>query len=553
MSARAMEPVFGAEPSRMKESFDTRGFIGPVSVLPPGDAREVAARLRRAPSAEWKKGYAASSVDYFDVAVHPQILDRVAALLGEDVMLWGASLVVRKPGQVHPWHTDLETAEGIGRTVSVWLGLANVNRNSSLQVIPGSHRFGITIQELMVRAGKDRREMSVRDVLAWALQRDSGSTVIRPEMGDGDAIFFDGRLWHGTDNTNTEGVRTALLLQYATPDRPIRMPDYADLAWPFQFRSEPLPPCIMVRGTDRYGVNRLVPPPGKQGLSWVKQLDLPLEQDLETGWKKHPIHLGSTRCLSRLSCHASVLGPGESPHDLHAHRDEEILLVLSGEATLVTGDRRTVATTTAPSGTLIYYPAGQRHTIRNGSNAPVTYLMFKWRGPELESEGQPLEMSVRQLEETTSSERRVQILLQGSTRYLKRLRAHLTEVGPGGGYDPHVDAYDVAIVVLRGTVETLGRRVGPNGVVFYSAGEPHGIRNTGDDTAIYVVFEFHALDVTRARERGKVRKRRRALLSRLGRLVPGRVRKVLKRRLRILRRYARATASVAAASRPDGS
>ena len=30
-------------------------------------------------------------------------------------------------------------------------------------------------------------------------------------MNDGDAIFFDGRLWHGSWNTRVDGTRVALL------------------------------------------------------------------------------------------------------------------------------------------------------------------------------------------------------------------------------------------------------------------------------------------------------------------------------------------------------
>jgi redox-sensitive bicupin YhaK (pirin superfamily) len=54
-----------------------------------------------------------------------------------------------------------------------------------------------------------------------------------------------------------------------------------------------------------------------------------------------------------------------------------------------------------------------------------------------------------------------------------------------------VDAYDVAIIVLEGEVETLGQRVAPHGVIFYAAGEAHGLSNPGTTTARYLVFEFH--------------------------------------------------------------
>jgi hypothetical protein len=49
----------------------------------------------------------------------------------------------------------------------------------------------------------------------------------------------------------------------------------------------------------------------------------------------------------------------------------------------------------------------------------------------------------------------------------------------------------VAIIVLEGEVESLGKRVRPHSVIFYGAGEPHGMRNPGGSIARYAVFEFH--------------------------------------------------------------
>jgi redox-sensitive bicupin YhaK (pirin superfamily) len=98
---------------------------------------------------------------------------------------------------------------------------------------------------------------------------------------------------------------------------------------------------------------------------------------------------------------------------------------------------------------------------------------------------------------------------------------------PGAGYAPHVDDYDVAIIVLSGKVETVGQIVKPHGVIYYSAGEPHGLRNVGDSSAQYLVFEFHASrgssrmqrpseDTRRQSRRKAVRRGVAEILSRLG-------------------------------------
>ncbi len=80
-------------------------------------------------------------------------------------------------------------------------------------------------------------------------------------MTDGDGIFFDGRLWHGTDNRSRSGERLALVLQFAGAGLPVRIPDWSELDRPFRLRDEPRPPVILVRGSDRRGSNTVAPPP----------------------------------------------------------------------------------------------------------------------------------------------------------------------------------------------------------------------------------------------------------------------------------------------------
>src|SRR6185503_19595909 len=84
------------------------------------------------------------------------------------------------------------------------------------------------------------------------------------------------------------------------------------------------------------------------------------------------------------------------------------------------------------------------------------------------------------------------LLFEGPTPYLRKLHSHFSTLDPGAGYEPHVDAYAAAIIVLEGEVETLGERVGPHGVILFAQGEAHGMQNPGKTPARYVVFEFHA-------------------------------------------------------------
>ena len=477
--------------AQTSETFAETGYVGPMRVLSKPDCERFlrAVDLRPQASLDWGKGVTATSRAYYEIVTLPEILDVVAELLDGDVILWGASIVTRAPNAVHAWHSDIESSDPDGRTVSVWIGLENTTPESSLLVVSYSHHLGVTIQELQHENGKGRDETSVEDLVRWARERDDRSELVTVGVADGEALFFDGRLWHGTHNVSRR-TRRALLLQYAAPDTIIRIPDLNYLDWPFRQLDRPRPPCLIVRGSAKAGSNRIVPAPVTDGLagsgvrltSRIHPLRLPLEPDEQSGWKPYHAFSGSTANLSNISCHASVLPHGHSPHPPYAHTEEELLLLLTGDVELVFSDTER---TPLEAGEFAYYPANYPHTLQTMSTEPATYVIFKWRGEEAAAAPLPFGRF------ETAGGSRMRVLFEGPTRQLRKLHSHVTVLEPGDGYEPHVDAYDVAIVVLEGEVETIGGRAEPHDVIFYLAGEAHGIRNVGDAVARYVVFEFH--------------------------------------------------------------
>ena len=487
-------------------AFAAEGYLGPLRVFSAAECRTIAAYLKgtgHPAPADWDKGRAVHERFFYDLATRPAILALVKEILGEDVALWGASAVTKAPGHPHPWHSDIESSRPDGRFVTVWIGVENTSRESALQVISRSHHLGRTVQEARHERGVKRALATPELMLEAARERQPEAMLVQPSMTDGEALLFDGRLWHGSNNTRKQGARTAVLLQYVAADCPVRIPDFSQLDWPFRLRETPRPATILVAGSDRRGVNRLVPapPPGSRGLPMVvtaiHPFVLPLENPAHE-WERFPAFRGSTRSLADMSCHASVLAGGHSPHPPHAHVEEELLIPLHGEVELLITDS---PTDPAPRlerlrpGSFVYYPAWQHHTIRNPGTSPVAYLMFKWHAASSGAKT-PLTVAVHHFGSAAAPAGAppfwMHRILEGPTAWLGRLHSHLTVMQPGGGYDEHVDAYDVAIVVLSGRVETLGQVVEPLSGIYYAAGEPHGMRNVGAEPARYLVFEFHA-------------------------------------------------------------
>jgi quercetin dioxygenase-like cupin family protein len=486
--------------------FTGRGYGDPVPVFSANECEGIARKLEEenAP-AEWLKGHAAVSRVYYDVVTDYRVTSLVSAVLGENVLLWGVSLVHRDPGQAHVWHSDIESSLPGGKFASVWIGLRNTLPETSLRLQPASQHLGVTVQECASKHGKKRAEIQEADIIAWSRELGAQETPETVPMRDGEALVFDGHVWHSSLNTS-DVRRTALLLQYATTDTPVRMVDFRKLEWPFVFMESPWPPCVIIKGSRCDAVNRIVSPPtawdvrhGQRLRSVVKSMQLPLEGDADTGFKPYPAFRGYTPALEELSCHVSVLGQDKCPHPPHQHPEDEILLVLSGEVKLNFPDLGGSNTSSSPclrAGQLAWYPAGFHHTLRSLSVEPSQYLMIKWRGAPVQ-EHPPLAHRIFDLHDAKQGETDAingfspRLLFEGPTSNLRKLHCHLSTLAPGGGYAPHVDEYDVVLLLLEGEVETLGQLVKPLGVVLYAAGEPHGIHNPGTETAVYLVFELH--------------------------------------------------------------
>ncbi len=410
MSIAMTERATTAEPDgRIAEDIKQLGFAGPIPLLSPAQCAEILEHISLpalpAPL-DWWKGRAATDRVIYEIATQPKLIALLRPLLGEDIVLWGAAIIRRRAGTSHPWHTDVESAAPGGRTVSAWIGIRNASERSGLLFATGSHRFGRSVQEMLA----DRGAITDESIAEVARTMDPTARIVRSDVQDGEAVLFDGRVWHTGRNDDAQGMRIALLVQYASADTQIQMPATSGYDWPFKFEANLRVPTILVSGTGRHSVNRLVPPPldleGPPMITTLaRSVALPLAEDPVKRWVPYQQFRGPTRTLGQMSCHVSVLSPGHHPHPPHIHREEELLIVLDGavEIELAEDPRGTGGSRhSLTPGMFSYYPATQHHTIHNVGAGPATYLMFKWHAGTVGSEA-PLPASIFQYERRRGS------------------------------------------------------------------------------------------------------------------------------------------------------
>jgi len=332
-----------------RHSFDERGFIGPMALLSAAECRRIVRYLRRkgdVPGAEWRKGRAVTERFIYEIAAHPRIVKALRELRGEDIILWGASIMDRAPGETQPWHTDIESASPAGGFVTVWIGLENTSAESGLRIVSRSHRLRKPVQEARHERGIARDLATDEEMLAIVREREPHAAILMPVVKNGQALLFDGLLWHMGSNTRKSGRRLALILQYAKASRPVRIPDLEQLDWPFRFHDEPRPPVIVISGKGDEAVNRIVAPPPSAAAprigSVIHHFEWPGHDSAER-FRALPAFGGPTRTLEGLHCHASILASGHSPHPPHVHPEEELLVPIDGEGICSSPGTRAIA------------------------------------------------------------------------------------------------------------------------------------------------------------------------------------------------------------------
>ncbi len=426
------------------------------------------------------------------IATKPSMLDLVGAFFEDSgFYLWGAQILHREPDSIHPWHTDIETH--MGGFVSILIAIDGAD-DSQFFAIRGSHRSGAPVQKYFRWGDEARADMSGSAMLMRLGELGLNGQVAQLQCLPGQGILFDGRLWHATQ---TGGVRPrkSLLLQYGRSDAAIYT--YSSVDYPFKFDPRRRPPVLHLSGEPDVVKNStwLLGTDNRIGAP-IASTHASTKLSCEPGqaWSRFPFFKTETPVLERLQCHASVLQPGRMPHLPHAHEDEEILIIVSGSAAILTsaGEGDQWQAQPARNGDLFYYPAGFRHTIMNAgleeAGAPLAYLMFRWRA---RSRGLAQVSPFKLSRKAVLGPERMEVEYPSSR--LGKLHFHTTRLQPGQGFHHrHIDRYCTAILVMEGELTVIDQTLGPGGVFLTRAGELHNTVNQGDSPNSYLVIEFHA-------------------------------------------------------------
>ncbi|MBT7646835.1 MAG: phytanoyl-CoA dioxygenase family protein [Rhodospirillaceae bacterium] len=173
-----------------------------------------------------------------ELVTRPDVLDRVEAVMGPDIMLWAASLFIKEANTTDfvSWHQDLRYwgLDDDAHELTVWVAVTDVTpENGAMRFVPGSHRSGLVEHSDTFSADN---QLSRGQEIAQTVDEADAVTVA---LKAGDVSMHHGSLFHASGPNTTADRRIGLAVRYICPEmrQGVGSVDHATL----------------VRGVDRYG------------------------------------------------------------------------------------------------------------------------------------------------------------------------------------------------------------------------------------------------------------------------------------------------------------
>jgi chlorinating enzyme len=249
------------------EQFRERGYVGPFAAYEPAEMGEICLLLEQQVyqlpdglnSAATRLHYVRNR--HFDLPLvsricrHPALVERLAALLGPDLLLWRSNVFIQSgmPEQGLPWHQDryLTLLAEPRTNLSAQFAITPSSPENCMVFLPGTHR--LSREELCATYGLEFDEGSEGGAYGtprfYPVDRQR-LPVERIAMMPGEFVIFDEALLHASSVTERASQRIGLSVRVTVPGVRVLPEAFAE-SLPLVHR------CVLLRGENSDGLNEL--------------------------------------------------------------------------------------------------------------------------------------------------------------------------------------------------------------------------------------------------------------------------------------------------------
>jgi non-heme Fe2+,alpha-ketoglutarate-dependent halogenase len=204
----------------MLANFDESGIAYPIPVLAADELDNVRAEYARLVAANGgsltRFEFAHAKLPWaYDLATHPRVLDAVARVIGDDVVVWGTLILSKPPRDTAfiAWHQDGAYAEFLGQapSISAWIALSDSTAESGcMRVVPGS-------QKRKLAHAETHHPLNMLDYGHEIAAEVDEATAVDVELRAGEMSLHHIDIVHGSKPNRASWWRTGFIVRYTTP------------------------------------------------------------------------------------------------------------------------------------------------------------------------------------------------------------------------------------------------------------------------------------------------------------------------------------------------
>ena len=240
-----------------RSSYETEGFLTGIDIFSPEEIAEYRCHFDELEVSLGKEttgiGLVSRHFEFefiWHLATDERIVDAMAGVMGDDVMLLGTHFFCKYPGNASgkfvAWHQDV-TFWGLdpAEAHTAWIAVDRADReNGCMQAVAGSHVSGITPHG---KSGKAGNLLSVDQEIAD--EHIDPSKVRHLELEAGQISIHHGQVYHCSNPNVSDRRRCGLAVRFIRPE--VRSLEPAK----HQYRP------VLLHGTDSYKHYPATPPP----------------------------------------------------------------------------------------------------------------------------------------------------------------------------------------------------------------------------------------------------------------------------------------------------
>jgi (S)-ureidoglycine aminohydrolase len=222
-----------------------------------------------------------------------------------------------------------------------------------------------------------------------------------------------------------------------------------------------------------------------------------LKAEKKESFETRRIANGAGAVLAYMDWSMITVDPGKSPHALHKHDEEELLIIINGELKVTIKDSSKVL---GPGSVALFIP-GDEHMFLNTGTTKTSFYVLKYKSKaavdieRAKKAGGSFVVDWNSIEFKPHGRGGIRNFFERPTAMLERFEMHVTTLNEGiKSHDPHTHSAEEIVLLVNGNTEMQiaqsHQKANAGDLIYLSSNILHAIENIGKEPSTYFAFQW---------------------------------------------------------------